>query len=161
MRHTTHFDTPQPLIYHLCTAIKPINIFNMRHTTCFDTPQGLIKKYYAFYAIQFLIRPTQPLSISIKLHQQIPFIYSFNIYIVNMRHTTPFDTRQPLIYHLCTSLRPIVSILCHITSYMTPLVSLKFIQTSSTYCFNTNIVNIRHTSRFDTHQPLIYHLCIG
>ena len=139
-----------------------------------------------------------------------------------MRHTTRFNTPQPLIYHLCTALKPIVYSLCHITSYTTPLASFNFDETSSTYCFltwlynkhsqyeahdllryipapyippkanimhfmpynflydplslfqfrsnfiyalvfrysfNINIVNMRHTTRFDTPQPLIYHLC--
>ena len=113
MRHTTCFDTPQPLIYHLCTALKPI--------VCF---------LYMPY-----IRPPQPLSISIKLHLRIAYRYRFSINIVNMRHTTRFDTPQPLIYHLCTALKPIVCFFCHITSYTTPLASFNFDDTSSTYFF--------------------------
>ena len=93
------------------------------------------------------------------LHQRIAFRYSFTINIVNMRHTTCFDTPQPLIYHQ----KPILCILCHITTYTTPSASFNFDQTSSThyfrYSFNINIVNMRHTTRIDTPQPLIYHLC--
>ena len=98
-------------------------------------PKYFKSQYYAFYAIELLIRPPQPLSISIKLHLRIAFRYSFNKNIVNMRHTTRFDTPQPLIYQLCTALKPIVCFLCHITSYTTPLASFNFVETSSTYCF--------------------------
>ena len=110
MRHTTCFHTRQPFIYHLCTALKPIFCI-LCHITSYTTPQ--------------------PLSISIKLHQRIAFRYSFKINIVGMRHTTCFDTPQPLIYHRCTALKPILCILCHITSYTTPSTSFNFDQTSS------------------------------
>ena len=132
MRHTTCFDTPQPLIYHLCTALKPI--------VCF---------LYMPY-----IRPPQPLSISIKLHLRIAYRYRFSINIVNMRHTTRFDTPQPLIYHLCTALKPIVCFLCHITSYTTPLASFNFDDTSSTYCFQIQLHN-KH-SQYEAHDLLRY-----
>ena len=115
-----------------------INIVNMRHTTRFDTHQSLI--YHQKPILCILCHITsyttpQPLSILTKLHLRIAFRYSFNINIVNMRHTTRFDTHQPLIYHLRTALKPIVCFLCHITSYTTPLASFNFDETSSTYCF--------------------------
>ena len=61
-----------------------------------------------------------------------------------MRHTNVFDTHQPLIYHICTALKPILWILCHITFRNS---------------FEINIVNMRHRTCFDTIQPLVYHLC--
>ena len=74
MRHTTCFETPLPLIYHICTALKPI--------VC-------ILCHYLF------IRLSQPISISIKLHQHMAFKYSFTINIANKRYTACFDTPQP------------------------------------------------------------------
>ena len=119
-----------------------ISIVNMKNTTCFDTPSPLYttsvqlsSQWYAFYVIYLLIRLPHPSSISTNLHQPIALRYSFTIYIVNMRHTTCFDTPQPLIYQLCTAFNPIVVILYYITSYTTPSASFNFNQTSSTYCF--------------------------
>ena len=102
----------------------------------------------------FLYDPPQPLSISIKLNQRIAFRYSFNINIVNMRHTTLFDTPLSHIYHLCTALNPIVRFLCHITSYTTPLASFNFVQTSSPYCFNKYLHN-KH-SEYEAHDLIRY-----
>ena len=85
-----------------------------------------------------------------------------------MRHTTCFDTIPPFIYHICTALKQILCILCHITSYTTPQplsISINRHQPISfRYSFAINIVNMRHTTCFDTIQPLIYqphiyHLC--
>ena len=115
MRQTTCFETPQPLIYHLCTALKPI-LCILCHITSYTSPW-------------------QPHSISIKLHQHIVFRYSFKINIVSMRQTTCFNTPQSLIYHLSTALKPLLCILCHITSYTTSSASFNFDQTSSIYCF--------------------------
>ena len=138
MMHTTCFDTPQPLIYHL----KP-KFCIFCHITSFTTPSASFNL--------------------IKLHQRIAFRYSFNINRVNMRRTIRFDTPKPPIYHHCTALKPIVRFLCHVTSYTTPSafsISIKLHQRIAfRYSFNINIVNIRHTTRFDKHQPLIYHLC--
>ena len=108
MRCTTCFDTSQPLIYHL----KPI-LRILCHITSYTT---------------------RSLSISTNLHQSIAFRYSFNINIVIMRHTTCFDTTHSLIYHRCTTLKPIVCILYAITSYTTPSACFNFDQSSSTYC---------------------------
>ena len=76
-----------------------------------------------------------------------------------MRHTTCFDTSQSLIYHQ----KPILFILCHITSYTTPSASFNFDQTSSTHCFQIQLQH-KHSQYeahdpFDTPQPLIYHHC--
>ena len=71
-----------------------------------------------------------------------------------MRHTTRFDTPQPLIYHLCTALKPIVCFLCHITSYTTPLASFNFDDTSSTYCFQMQLHN--NHSQYEAHDLLRY-----
>ena len=129
MRHTTRFDTPQPLIDHLCTALKPIVCF-LCHITSYTTPQ--------------------PLSISMILPQRIAFRYSFTIHIVNMRHTTCFDKPKPLIYHQ----KPILCILCHITSYTTPSASFNFDQTSSTHCFQ---IKLQHKhSQYEAHDPFRY-----
>ena len=134
----------------------------MRHTTCFDTTQPLtyhLKPILCILCHIIFIQTPKPLLISIKRYQPIAIRYSFNINIVNMRHTTRFDTPQPLTYHLCTALKPIVRFLCHITSYTTPLASFNFVQTSSRialrHSFTINIVNMRHTTCFDTRQPLI------
>ena len=78
MRHTTCFDTIQPLIYHLRTALKPI-LCIVCGMTSYTT--------------------SQPLSISVNHHQRIAFRYSFGINIVIMRHTICFDTIQALIYN--------------------------------------------------------------
>ena len=99
-----------------------------------------------------LIRPPQPQSISMKLKQRITFRYSLEIYIVNMRNTACFDTIQPLIYHLCTALKPILCILCHITSYTTPSASLNFDQSSSTYYVWTQLRN-KH-NQYEAHGLL-------
>ena len=56
-----------------------------------------------------------------------------------MRHTTVFDTPQPLIYHICTALSLKICILCHITSYTTPSAYFNFDQTSPRYCFQTQL----------------------
>ena len=113
---TTCFDTSQPLIYHL----KPI-LGILCHITSYTTHSTL--------------------SVSINLHQRIAFTYSFNINIVIMRHTTCFDTTQPLIYHHCTTLKPIVCILCAIISYTTPSAYFNFDQSSSTYCVLIQLCN--------------------
>ena len=98
-----------------------------------------------------------------KLHQRIDFRYGFNPNIVNMGHTNCFETHQSLIYHLWTALKPIVCTLCHINSYSTPSTLSNPIKLHQNipfrYSFNINIVNMRHTTSFDTHRPLIYHLC--
>ena len=126
--------------YHQRIAFRysfTINIVNMRHTTCFDTPQPLIYHQKPLCILCHITSYTTP-SASLNFDQTsstIAFRYSFNINIVNMRHTTRFDTPQPLIYHLCTALKPIVCFLCHITSYTTPLASFNFDETSSTYFF--------------------------
>ena len=98
-----------------------------------------------FMSHNFLYDP-QPLSISMKLHQRIAFRYSFTI-IVNMRHTTRFDT----------ALYTTKSLMHFITSYTISLFQLH-LRIAFRYSFNINIVNMRHTTRFDTPQPLIYHL---
>ena len=71
-----------------------------------------------------------------------------------MRHTTRFDTPQPLIYHLCTALKPIVCFLCHITSYTTPSASFNFDQTSSTHCFQIKVPH-KH-NQYEAHDPFRY-----
>ena len=71
-----------------------------------------------------------------------------------MRHTTVFDTPQPLIYHICTALKPKVCILCHITSYTTPSASFNFDQTSTRYCFQMQLQN-KHR-QYETHDRLRY-----
>ena len=131
MRHTTVFDTPQPLIYHICTALK-----------------------LKVCSLCLLLRPPQPLSISIKLHQGIAFRCGFKINIDSMRHTTVFDTPQPLIYHICTALKLKVCILCHITSYTTPSASFNFDQTSTRYCFQMQLQN-KHR-QYEAHDRLRY-----
>ena len=80
-----------------------------------------------------------------------------------MRHTTVFDTPQPLIYHICTALKPKVCILCQITSYTTPSASFSFDQSSTRYCLQMQLQN-KHR-QYETHDPLrytpdlIYHIC--
>ena len=133
MRHKTRFDTHQPLIYHFCTALKPI-LFILCHITSYTTPSASFN--------------------SIKLHQHIAFRYSFKLNIVSMRHTTCFNTHQPLICHLCTALKPILCILCHITSYTTLSASFNFDQTSSTYCFLI-LLQTKH-SQYEAHDLLQY-----
>ena len=71
-----------------------------------------------------------------------------------MRHTTVFDTSQPLIYHICTALKLKVCILCHITSYTTPSASFNFDQTSPRYCFQMWLQN-KHR-QYETHDRLRY-----
>ena len=71
-----------------------------------------------------------------------------------MRHTTVFDTPQPLIYHICTALKPKVCILCHITSYTTPSASFNFDQTSTRYCFQMQLQN-KHR-QYEAHDRLRY-----
>ena len=71
-----------------------------------------------------------------------------------MRHTTVFDTPQPLIYHICTALKPKVCILCHITTYTTPSASFNFDQTSTRYCFQMQLQN-KHR-QYETHDRLRY-----
>ena len=84
------------------------------------------------------------------LHQHIAFRYSFTINIVNMRHTTCFDKPKPLIYHQ----KPILCILCHITSYTTPSASFNFDQTSSPLCFQ---IKLQHKhSQYEAHDPFRY-----
>ena len=196
MRHTTVFDTPQPLIYHICIDLKlkvcilchitsyttPSASFNFDQTSpryCFQmqlqnkhsqyeahdrlryTPAPYIPHMYSFEAksmhfisYNFLYDPHQSLSISTKLHQGIAFRCSFKINIDHMRHTTVFDTPQPLIYHICTALKPKVCILCHITSYTTPSASFNFDQTSTRYCFQMQLQN-KHR-QYETHDRLRY-----
>ena len=103
-----------------------------------------------FYVTKLLIRSPQPPSISMKLHQRIAFRYSFTINTVNMRHMTCSDTPQPLIYDK----KPILCILCHITSYTTPLASFSFDQTSSTHCFEI-LLQHKH-SQYEEHDPFRY-----
>ena len=67
-----------------------------------------------------------------------------------MRHTTCFDTPQPLIYQL----KPILCIFCHITSYTTPSASFNLDQTSSTNCFQLQLQH-KH-SQYEAHDPLRY-----
>ena len=77
MRHTTCFDTIQPLIYHLCTALKAI-VCVLCHITSYTTPQ--------------------PLSISIKLHQHIAFRYSSNINrVTRLASLHPAPLKQSLV----------------------------------------------------------------
>ena len=71
-----------------------------------------------------------------------------------MRHTTVFDTPQPLIYHICTALKLKVCILCHITSYTTPSASFNFDQTSPRYCFQMQLQN-KHR-QYEAHDRLRY-----
>ena len=71
-----------------------------------------------------------------------------------MRHTTVFDTPQPLIYHICTALKLKVCILCHITSYTTPSASFNFDQTSTRYCFQMQLQN-KHR-QYEAHDRLRY-----
>ena len=71
-----------------------------------------------------------------------------------MRHTTVFDTPQPLIYHICTALKLKVCILCHITSYTTPSASFNFDQTSPRYCFQMWLQN-KHR-QYEAHDRLRY-----
>ena len=114
-----------------------------------------------FKCFNFLYDPPQPVSISINLLQRIAFWYSFVINIVYMRHPTCFDTIHPLIYHRCTALKPILCILCHITSYTTPSalsISIKLHQRLAFSCSFEQNVNMRHTTCFDTIKLLIYQL---
>ena len=140
----------------------------MRHTSCFDTSRPLIYQLYSFKANSmhfmsnsFFYESLSLFSISIKLHQRIALRYSFTINIANMRHTTCFDTTKPFIYHLCTTLKPIVCVLCHITSYTTPhplSISIKLHQhITFRYSSNINRVSMRHTTCFVTPQSLTYH----
>ena len=133
MRHTTVFDTPQPLIYHICTALK-LKVCILFHITSYTTPSA------SFNFDQ--------------LQQGIAFGCSFKINIVSMRHTTVFDTPQPLIYHIYTALKPKVCILCHITSYTTPSASFNIVQTSTRYCFQMQLQN-KHR-QYGTHDRLRY-----
>ena len=71
-----------------------------------------------------------------------------------MRHTTVFDTSQPLIYHICTALKLKVCILCHITSYTTPSASFNFDQPSPRYCFQMQLQN-KHR-QYEAHDRLRY-----
>ena len=139
MRHTTCFDTN-----HLCTALKPILCIFFYHRTSYTTPSA------SFNLINF--------------HQRIAFRLSFEKKKeVNMRLMTCFDTIQPLIYHLCTALKPILCILYHIISYTTPSASFNFDQTSSTYCFWIQLWS-KH-GHYEAHDQLrynpalLYHLC--
>ena len=142
MRYMACFDTPQPLIYRLYTALKP-TVCILCHITSYTTPSACFNF-------------DQPSSC-------IAFRYSFEINRVNMRHKTGFDTIQPLIYHLCKVLKPILCILFHITSLYDPLSLFQFrsnfINVLLLDTASKKIVNMRHTTCSETIQPLIYHLC--
>ena len=129
MRHTTCFDTPQPLIYHQ----KPI-LCILCHITSYTTPSA-----------SFNFDETSSTHCF-----QIQFQHKHGQYEAH----DPFDTPQPLIYHLCTALKPIICFLCLITSYTTPLASFNFDETSSTYCFQIQLYN-KH-SQYEAHDLLRY-----
>ena len=133
MRHTTVFDTPQPLMFHICTALKP-KVCILCHITPYTTPSA-----------SFNFDQTSP---------RYCFQMQLQINIDSMRHTTVFDTPQPLIYHICTALKPKVCILCHITSYTTPFASFNFDQASTRYCFYMQLQN-KHR-QYETHDRLRY-----
>ena len=67
-----------------------------------------------------------------------------------------WDTRPTLIliYQLCIALKPILCILCHITSYTTPWASFNFDKTSLTYCFLKHLWN-KH-SQYEARDLLRY-----
>ena len=149
MRHTTHFDTSQPLIYHLCTALKPIVCF-LCDITSYTTPLASFNfdETSSTYCFKIYLhnKHSQYEAYDLLRYTPIPHIPPKPILCILCHitsYTTPsasfnqtrFDTSQPLIYHLCTALKPIVCFLCHITSYTTPLASFNFAETWSTYCF--------------------------
>ena len=142
MRNTTRFDTPEALIYHLCTALKPIVCF-LYHITSYTTPSASFNfdetsstysiqiklynkhsKYEAHDLLRYAIAPFIPPKANIMHFMPHNFLldplslfqFRSNFInalvldkaskknIVNMRHTTPFDTPQALIYHLSTAL---------------------------------------------------------
>ena len=133
MRHTTVFDTPQPLIYHICTALK-LKVCILCHITSYTTPSAC-----------FNFDQTSPR-------------YCFQMQLQNKHRQYEtydiFDTPQPLIYHICTALKPKVCILCHITSYTTPSASFNFDQTSPRYCFQMQLQN-KHR-QYEAHDRLRY-----
>ena len=129
MRHTTRFDTPQPLIYHLCTALKPIVCF-LCHITSYTTPLASFNfnETSSTYCFQ------------IQLHNKHSQYEAHDL----LRYT------KPLIYHQ----KPILCILCHITSYTIPSASFNFDQTSSTHCFQ---IKLQHKhSQYEAHDPFLY-----
>ena len=133
MRHTTVFDTPQTLIYHICTALKP-KVCILCHITSYTTPSA------SFNFVQTSTRYCFQMQLQNNIH--------------SMRHTTVFDIPQPLIYHICTALKLKVCILCHIPSYTTPQASFNFDQTSARYCFQMWLQN-KHR-QYEAHDRLRY-----
>ena len=133
----------------------------MRHDRLRYTPAPYIPHMYTFKAksmhfmlYNFLYEPLSLFQFRSNLQQGIAFRCSFKINIDSMRHTTVFNTPQPLIYHICTALKLKVCILCHITSYATPSASFNFDQTSTRYCFQMQLQN-KHR-QYETHDRLRY-----
>ena len=133
MRHTTVFDTPQPLIYHICTALK-LKVCILCHITSYTTP-----------------------SASFNFDQSLPR-YCFQMQLQNKHRQYEAHDRlrytQPLKYHICTAFKPKVCILCHITSYTTPSASFNFDQTLPRYCFQMQLQN-KHR-QYEAHDRLRY-----
>ena len=133
MRHTTVFDTHQPLIYHICTALNP-KVCILCHITSYTTPSA------SFYFDQTSTRFCFQMQLQNK-HRQYE------------THDRLRYTPAPYI-HICTALNPKVCILCHITSYTTPSASFNFDQTSTKYCFQMQLQN-KHR-QYETHDRLRY-----
>ena len=142
MRHKTCFDTIQALVYHLCTALKPI-LCILCQITSYQTPSASFNFDHTSSTYCFLIQLWNQHS-QCEAHDRLRY------------NLAPY---KPPLYSFKASIMHFMSI----TSYTIPSADFNFDQPSSTYCFKIwlkiNIVSVRLTTVFDTHQLLIYHLC--
>ena len=133
MSHTTVFDTPQPLIYHICTALK-LKVCILCHITSYTTPSASFN------------------------FDQTSTRYCFWMYLQNKHrqyetHDRLRYTPAPYIPHMYSFEANSMHYI-HITSYTTPSASFNFDQTSPRYCFQLQLQN-KHR-QYEAHDRLRY-----